>query len=93
MSGDSAYISSVPPRKTGGLPNAEVMNVFGRKLRALRLQRSVGLQDMVAKLQASGWDIGEINYAHMEAGRRIIADAELVLILKTLKARLRDLED
>lgn len=81
----------MPPRKTGGL-TGDKMNIFGRKLRAMRHAKGVGLNDFVAKLQRLGWDIGAIGYSQMERGARTLTDSELMLALKILGARLSDLE-
>lgn len=54
----------------------------------MRHVKEIGLRDMVARLGARGWAISESAYAHLEAGRRIISDCELMLILRVLGADL-----
>jgi transcriptional regulator with XRE-family HTH domain len=80
----------VPSRKS--LETGKSRNVFGKKLRTLRLNRKLSVRATAAKLQAHGWDLGETSLGHIEAGRRTITDMELMRILRVLGARLSDLE-
>jgi len=47
---------------------------------------------MVARLCVQGWEISESTYSHIESGRRILSDTELMRILRVLKLKLSDLE-
>lgn len=79
----------VPPRKT--VPGRK-LNIFGGRLRELRLARGLTVRATAAKLQAKGWDLTETALGHIEAGRRSITDAELVILLRLFGAKLSDLE-
>ena len=68
------------------------LNIFGERLREIRLARGLSSTDVVAKLQLNGWAIGRETFSYIESGQRVLADAELVLILKVLDAKLVDLE-
>lgn len=68
------------------------MNTFGRRLKALRLGEKISLRDFVARLGAAGWEVSEGTWGHVEAGRRILSDTELMLALRVLRKRLHDLE-
>lgn len=50
------------------------------------------MRDMAAKLEASGWEVSEGTWGHVEAGRRILSDTELMLALRVLRLKLADLE-
>jgi transcriptional regulator with XRE-family HTH domain len=67
-------------------------NTFGKKLKELRLGRGISLRDMAAKLEAAGWEVSEGTWGHVEAGRRILSDTELMLALRVLRLKLADLE-
>lgn len=47
--------------------------------------------EVIAQLGVLGWEVGHSTYSSLEAGDRIIADIELALILRVLKADLKDL--
>jgi hypothetical protein len=80
----------VPSRKSLELGKSK--NVFGKKLRALRVTKNMTVRDTAAKIQARGWDLSETSLGHIEAGRRTLTDQELMLILRVVGARLSDLE-
>lgn len=69
-------------------------NAFGAKLKVLRLARGLTQTEMVARLGTAtpSWELSEGTYGHIENGRRMISDLELLAILKILKAKLHDLE-
>lgn len=67
-------------------------NTFGAKLRELRLSEGVSLRDMAARLEATGWEVSEDVWHRVEAGKRLLSDTELVLALRVLRKKLRDLE-
>ena len=46
---------------------------------------------VIAKLGVLGWDVGHSTFSSLEAGDRILADTELVLVLRVLHADLSDL--
>lgn len=67
-------------------------NIFGKKIREIRLARGISSTDVVARLEVRGWAISRETFSYIESGQRVLADAELVLILKVLGARLSDLD-
>lgn len=68
------------------------MNSLGGKIRELRRARKLTLKDLAAKLETRGWEISDKVLGHIENGRRIITDTELLLILRVLGRNWRDLE-
>lgn len=66
-------------------------NCYGGDLRAIRLAKRITAQTLCAKLQLKGWDVSEDVINSIEAGRRILADSELTLILLCLRAKPADL--
>lgn len=67
-------------------------NTFGSQIRELRLARGISTADMAARLGAMGWDVSSSTYAHIEGGRRIISDTELLMMLRVLRVELGDLK-
>lgn len=84
------YGSGVAGRKTGSESGRK--NYFGAKLREIRRARGISVRDMAAKLEARGWQVSETVWGHVESGRRILADTELMMALKVLRVGLSDLE-
>ncbi|OJV09489.1 MAG: hypothetical protein BGO12_16880 [Verrucomicrobia bacterium 61-8] len=72
-------------------PKTETKNIFGPQLKKLRLAKKMTATEVIAQLGVLGWDVGHSTYSSLEAGDRIIADTELALILKVLKAGLGEL--
>lgn len=80
----------MPPRIS---PNtAAKKNIFGLKLKKIRLGKKIAATDLCIRLQRKGWDVSPAVYCHIESGRRLLTDVELVLILRVLNVRLSDLE-
>jgi transcriptional regulator with XRE-family HTH domain len=65
--------------------------VFGAQLKKLRLARGITATKVIAQLGILGWEVGHSTYSNLEAGHRLLADTELMLILRVLKADLSDL--
>jgi len=78
----------VPARNT---PPSKTRNIFGPRLKELRLERGLAATALMAKLEIHGWTLLPSSLSDLEAGRRSITDIELMLILKVLKADLIDL--
>jgi len=78
-------------RKGAPIPGGK-LNLFGGQLREIRKARNLASGDVVASLQRKGWSIGRETFSYIESGQRVLADAELVLILEVLGAKLSDLE-
>lgn len=70
----------------------EAKNLFGPKLKKMRLAKGFSIKEASAKLQMGGWDLSETALQHLEARRRAITDAELVTLLRLYKAKLGDLD-
>jgi transcriptional regulator with XRE-family HTH domain len=83
------YKHVVPGRNS---PKSKKLNLFGPKLKALRIAKGLTAVQVIARLGARGWDIGASTYSALESGDRIIADTELMLICKVLGVTLSDLE-
>jgi len=67
--------------------------VFGSQLKKLRLARGITATKVIAQLGILGWEVGHSTYSNLEAGHRLLADTELILILRVLKADLSDLRE
>lgn len=67
-------------------------NYFGPRLKTLRKARKSRAVDVIARLGTLGWDVTAQTYSEIESGKRMLADTELMLILRVLGASLRDLE-
>lgn len=80
-------------RNTVALP-ADAKNIFGPKLKALRLSAGLSIKDAAAQLQTGRpvWNLSETGLQHLESRRRAITDAELLTLLKLYSAKLSDLE-
>jgi transcriptional regulator with XRE-family HTH domain len=72
-------------------PKSETKNIFGPQLKKLRISQGVTATKVIAQLGVLGWDVGHSTFSSLEAGDRILADTELVLVLRVLHADLSDL--
>lgn len=72
-----------------GLPK----NVFGPRIRALRLAQKMRVTTMLAKLEILGWSLAPSAWTLIERGDRTLTDYEIVMILRVLRLKLRDLEE
>ena len=57
----------------------------GPALRRARTAAGLSQEQLAARLQIAGWDIGRATYAKIELGMRRVADAELVVLAHALK--------
>lgn len=73
-------------------PERSTRNTFGPKLKEIRLSKGITATFIIGKLQRQGWSVSNYTYTQIEAGKRILGDTELVMILAVLGLRLRDLE-
>jgi len=78
----------VPGRNS---PPSKYLNLFGRRLKEIRLEKGISATAMLARLEIQGWSIHNSTLSDLEAGRRIISDVELMVMLKVLRADLTDL--
>jgi hypothetical protein len=72
-------------------PKFETKNIFGPQLKKLRTTKGITATDAIAQLNVLGWDVGHSTFSTLEAGGRILADTELMLILQVLRCNLADL--
>ena len=72
-------------------PKSKTKNIFGPQLKKLQQAKPMAATEVIAQLGVLGWEVGHSTYSSLEAGNRIIADIELALILRVLKADLKDL--
>ncbi|MBN8710297.1 MAG: helix-turn-helix transcriptional regulator [Verrucomicrobia bacterium] len=58
-------------------------NLFGPQIEALRRSKGLTQAQVIAQLglNVPRWDLSEDTYAHIEKGRRMLTDSELVAIL------------
>ncbi len=86
----SVYEKAMPGRLSGG-QTTEKRNHFGAILRRRRIARGVRPKDMIARLGVLGWEIDNVTFSHIENGRRIISDLELLILCQALKVSLAEL--
>jgi transcriptional regulator with XRE-family HTH domain len=72
------------------MPNPE-MNVTGAAIRRLRVSRGLSQEALANALQRSGWDLSRGGLSKIEAGLRMIIDAELVILCRVMNCRPADL--
>ena len=82
------YKLGVPTRNT---PPSKTRNLFGPRLKEIRLGRGMSAVALIAKLEINGWSLLPSSLSDLEAGRRSLTDVELMLLLKVLRADLSDL--
>jgi len=80
------------PRRTSPPPANGKLNQLGNELRNLREADRLLQTELAVKLQKAGWDIELATLNRIESGARTLTDVELMLILKVLGKRLRDLD-
>ena len=79
-------------RRTSPKPVGGKLNVLGAKIRKLREAEGLRQNELTTRLQRAGWDVDPGTTNRIETGVRTLTDIELMLILKVLGKRLRDLE-
>lgn len=65
--------------------NAEYDKLFGRNLRALRIERKLTQEQLAAKMQLAGCDMTRSALAKIEAGQRHIYADELYALQRALE--------
>jgi len=73
-------------------PEGKPRNVLGPKLRNVRESRGIKATFIIKKLQLQGWSVSSYVYTQIEAGNRILADTELLMICSILDIKLGDLD-
>lgn len=66
-------------------------NVSGPAIKRYRDKLGLSQEDLAARAQRTGWDIGRGVIAKIETGTRYVDDVELVKIAKLLRVSARDL--
>lgn len=74
-------------------PGGKAKNIFGPRLRKVRIAKGLSSTEMIARLGVLGWEVANSSLSQVEAGTRILADNELQLILKVLGMKWSDLEN
>lgn len=74
-------------------PGGKAKNIFGPRLRKVRIAKGLSSTEMIARLGVLGWEVANSSLSQIEAGTRILADSELQLILKVLGMKWSDLEN
>ena len=64
--------------------NAEYDKLFGRNLRALRMENNLSQEQLAAKMQLAGCDLTRSALAKIEAGQRHIYPDELYALQQAL---------
>jgi transcriptional regulator with XRE-family HTH domain len=63
-------------------------NLVGAQIRRLRTEQELSQPALAAKCQRLGWDVGRDIIARIEARTRLVTDAELVFLARSLRVPL-----
>lgn len=66
-------------------------NVTGRNVRKLRVSHGLSQDGLAARLQVRGWDLSRAGLSKIEAGLRLVIDAEVILLSGALGCRPEEL--
>ena len=69
----------------------QFLNVVGHRLRTLRIEAKLTQSQLVAKCQVAGLDISRVALAHIESGRRTVADYEVQFLALALRVPIQEL--
>ena len=67
------------------------VNVIGRRVEALRLERGIRQLDFIARLQSAGLDINPTSYSKLEGQLRVARDLEVYYIARVLGVDIQEL--
>ncbi len=67
---------------------ANTQNLVGPQVRRLRMTANLSQQALAAKLQLAGWDLSRAGLSKIEAGLRLVNDAEVWMLAETLSCPL-----
>ncbi len=70
---------------------AQGKNLSGPNVRKYRDQLGLSQEELAAKCQIAGWDIGRGVIAKIETGTRCVDDIELVKLARVLGVKIQDL--
>lgn len=62
-------------------------NVTGRNVRKLRISKGLSQEAFAARLQICGWDLSRAGLSKIEAGLRLVIDAEVLILSNALKCQ------
>lgn len=65
-------------------PYGESCNIAGRYVRTLRAEQRLSQEQLAAKLQLLGYNIGQKAVSRLETGDRVVTDYELLLLAQVL---------
>ena len=70
---------------------AELKNIVGVNVRRRRVVAGMSQDALAAHLQTAGWDLSRAGLSKVEAGLRLVIDAEVVVLSKVLRCTPLDL--
>lgn len=59
-------------------------NICGERVRDARIRAGMSQEQLAAKLQLAGMQIGQMAVSRMETGKRVVADYELPILARSL---------
>ena len=66
-------------------------NIIGSQLRRIRFQKGLSQPALAARCQRLGWDVGRDIIARIEGKIRLVTDAELVYLARSLHVSIEEL--
>ena len=66
-------------------------NIVGPQVRRLRVAGGLSQEALASRLQIAGWDLSRAGLSKIEAGLRLVIDAEVVVLARVLGVALDDL--
>ena len=66
-------------------------NIVGPQVRRLRVAAGLSQEALAGRLQVAGWDLSRAGLSKIEAGLRLVIDAEAVVLARVLGVALDDL--
>ena len=66
-------------------------NIVGPQVRRLRVAAELSQEALAGRLQVAGWDLSRAGLSKIEAGLRLVIDAEAVVLARVLGVALDDL--
>jgi transcriptional regulator with XRE-family HTH domain len=66
-------------------------NIVGPQVRRLRVAAGLSQEALANRLQVAGWDLSRAGLSKIEAGLRLVIDAEVVVLARVLGVALDEL--
>jgi len=66
-------------------------NIVGPQVRRLRVAAGLSQEALAGRLQVAGWDLSRAGLSKIEAGLRLVIDAEAVVLARVLGVALDEL--